>query len=145
MSEDWTGNDGDGKPLHRIQRWPQGDRDIPCGFSRRHRCHQRGHPVGTDLALSCEDDAGNLICCEPQKMLDAALEDVVPGAARDQKIEMTAVGASVGVGVVCEHVDLLTRGQLRVHFRLRLRGNPQHRIPRRNVMPGRQHLGQTDL
>jgi hypothetical protein len=93
-----------------------------------------------NLPLAREDDAGGLVRGQVQEVVHLALEDVVPGSAADQKVEVAPVGVASAVAVVHQHLNRLPGGQLLVCGVERLTRDPQHGVPRCHVVVGADHF-----
>ena len=74
-------------------------------------------------------------------MMEAVLEEVLEGAAGEEKVEMGTVGMTESVTVVGEDVQAMPLGKPGVGGALRVADQAHHGVPGGDVIPGAQRLG----
>ena len=101
--------------------------------------------LASDLSGAGVDDARHLVRGQEELVLELSFEDVVPSLAADEKIHVAPVGIPLTVAVVDEHLDRAIRRPSRGGSRLRIPGDPQHRMPGRDMVEGAADFRKTDF
>src|SRR5262245_27159788 len=73
------------------------------------------------------------------------MDNVVPGTARDQKIEVTVVGIAATVTVVDQHLYATLRRAVSIGRERCLARQPQQSVPGSDVIPGADHFWQAQF
>ena len=102
--------------------------------------HLRPVVFCADFPLPGENDAGRLVRRKEKQMLQPPLEQIAPRATREEKVQVTAVGMTLTIGVVRQRDNLFPFRQSCVRRLQRRASEAQHGVRCRDVLACAQDL-----